>query len=350
MWPVVTNIDTVIKNYTSRNVDGWNVTLTVIDDQDVVGSFTGRVVVLAHDLWIFRIATNTSRAKYPPMNYTDIDSIVQINVSVMNTGHFTETFDVSTRWSIFLLGELQEQIIDTQPDVTLLPGANTTLTFNWNTTGFNVTHPDAYTLIANASTVQYEYRKGNNEFVGEAIRIRHHDIAITDIKLNGTSMSPQDTLTINPGDLLLIDVTVLNQGDFNETNIAVTAYYDNDPIETQTIHQINNKSYSDREYVDRGLPENHTITLTFTWNTNNVTEATYQIRAEMTTVPDEYDTSDNVFYDGYVTIGVPPFEFPLGGAAEIALTVLILYIIWKRKLCPKGLKGKPKTLKYDGSQ
>jgi len=59
------------------------------------------------------------------------------------------------------------------------------------------------------------------------------------------------------------------------TNIAiinVTAYYDNDPIETQTINN---------------LAPSTNMTVTIYWNTANVTPQNYTIKAEATPVPGE---------------------------------------------------------------
>jgi len=84
-----------------------------------------------------------------------------------------------------------------------------------------------------------------------------------------------------------IDVTVANEGDVAET-FDVTAYYDNEPIETLPV-------------VDLLAGKN--ITLVFSWNTSGLpTCHNYTIKAEATIVPDETDTADNVYIDGIVKI------------------------------------------------
>jgi hypothetical protein len=76
------------------------------------------------------------------------------------------------------------------------------------------------------------------------------------------------------------------------TNIAiinVTAYYDNDPIETQTIDN---------------LAPSTNMTVTIYWNTPNVTPQNYTIKAEATPVPGETSLSDNTYDDGAVNIKI----------------------------------------------
>jgi len=100
-----------------------------------------------------------------------------------------------------------------------------------------------------------------------------HDMAVV-------SVTPYPTkVGLGLGELVTITVIVENQGTENET-FSVTVYYDNTTIETQN--------------VTNSAPNTNT-TLTFTWNTTDVTVGTYSINATASVVPDETDTADNTF-------------------------------------------------------
>jgi PKD repeat protein len=290
-WPIQTlTTTTTVKNYTSTGT--YNITFTVIDDQNTIATEETTITIKSHDIFFLGIVTNTLRAKHPLVNYTDIGTTVEVNVTVINEGDYPETFNVSTFWRIYPgTPNEQVQIIGTQYDISLAAGANTTLTFYWDTTGLNLTHPDTYRLSANASKLKYEWdtemvagKITPNQFTDGDIRIRHHDIAITDLTLNAT--------TVWPGNITQIDVTVQNHGDFNETSIDVTTYYDDTPIETQTINLLTNKTYGK---PPRFPQDNWTITLTYYWDTTGVPDGQYTIKAAAATVPNEYDPYDNVY-------------------------------------------------------
>jgi hypothetical protein len=69
----------------------------------------------------------------------------------------------------------------------------------------------------------------------------------------------------------------------------VTAYYDDEPIETKTNIAL-----------DGGM----NTTLTFTWETAAVAAGTYTLKAQASVLPGESDTADNTFVDGDVELVV----------------------------------------------
>ena len=181
--------DTVTWNYTSRGL--WNVTLTVIDEQGAVGTLRSYVEIKAHDVHVIAITTNTTQTEYPRgLNYTEIGDVMEIDVTVENQGHFPETFNVTCFWSAIYAVKTRNGIIGTQYGITLAAGADTTLIFYWDTEGYNLSHPTYYTLHANASRVPYEYdiewtsKKVAPNEAQASVRIRFHDIAVTDIALS----------------------------------------------------------------------------------------------------------------------------------------------------------------------
>jgi hypothetical protein len=298
----------------------WPVTLTVIDDVGAVGTTTVYVTIPAHDVAIFSIETNATMARYPMVLYADIGEMLEVNVTVVNEGDFNETgLTVEAYWKVFYAGQYQYGSIGPPIVIDLATGQNTTLTFYWNTEGRNITHPDTYTILANVTTVPYEYDTADNERESLGHRIRFHDIAITSVATNVTD-------TITPGDIVEITVTVVNEGDFNETDLTVTVYYDNTIIDTQLIDYMENRTYGDYP-----RPKTWEKTLTFIWDTSGVPGQTYTIKATVTVVQDDYDPNDNTYIDGEVTVVAVVPEFPLGGALMIAAAIAIIYIWWKRR-------------------
>jgi len=105
----------------------------------------------------------------------------------------------------------------------------------------------------------------------------YHDIAVTDVKA-----SPTTAIVGNP---VSVEVKVLNEGTVQDT-FDVNTYYDSTLIGTMSVT----------------LSTGASTTLTFTWDTADVSPGTYTIRAEVPQVTGETHTADNEFIDGTVTI------------------------------------------------
>jgi len=86
-----------------------------------------------------------------------------------------------------------------------------------------------------------------------------------------------------------MNVAVINMGHFTET-FNVTVYANTTIIETKT---------------NIPLPIGNSTTITFTWNTSGFAKGNYTISACASPVPDETDTSDNLFIDGWVFVAMP---------------------------------------------
>jgi len=95
------------------------------------------------------------------------------------------------------------------------------------------------------------------------------DVAITSVK-------PFPT-TVTTGDLLLINVTVANQGNMSET-FNVTVYYDSSVVGMKK---------------DISLASGANNTLIFNWNTTGVPGGNYTLKAVASIVAGETDTADN---------------------------------------------------------
>jgi hypothetical protein len=106
-----------------------------------------------------------------------------------------------------------------------------------------------------------------------------HDVAVINAQVSATR--------VYEGQLVEVNVTVRNNGDYAET-FNVTTYYDANAIGTRFVNSLSVGSQS---------------TLTFTWDTRGVeTDRTYTIKAEATGVPGETNLDNNVLVDGAVTV------------------------------------------------
>lgn len=130
-----------------------------------------------------------------------------------------------------------------------------------------------------------------NSFFSNAM----HDIAVILVEASPTE--------VRIGDSVSISVTIKNEGNMAETDIDVSISTPSppspsyQPIGTQTI-----------DTLDSGQE----TTLTFSWDTSDVAEGEYTVRAEASTVLDETDTADNVRdMNGVVKVGALGLMLPL---------------------------------------
>ena len=287
---------------------------------------------------------------------TEVDAgdIVTINVTITNQGDYNETFTVTVYADIIAYNYTWDAVIGlvdlwvdvgdeitvgTQTVTDLAPGANTTSTLTWNTTGVEAAN---YTISAQASTVPDEIDTADNLFVPPRLdrprtwpspppyppspdypsnaysptsvtvtAIPAHDIAIT-------SVVPSPT-EVDAGDIVTINVAITNQGDYNET-FSVTVYYDDVSIDTEPGISLENGT---------------SRTLTFTWNTADVAKGTYTIKAEASVVTGETDTDDNTYDAGTVKVReaapAPNMLIFVAVAAVVVIIAAVIYIVKIRK-------------------
>ena len=115
-----------------------------------------------------------------------------------------------------------------------------------------------------------------------------HDVAIINVAVSATKAYVGETVNIT--------VTAENQGTYTET-FNVTARYEN-----TTLAILG--TVGTQEVTDLAPAEN--IILTFSWNTTDVQPCVnYTIKAEASTVPNESDTTDNLYIDGTVKVKIP---------------------------------------------
>jgi parallel beta-helix repeat protein len=107
------------------------------------------------------------------------------------------------------------------------------------------------------------------------------DVAITNVTASPSEAYDGETVTVT--------VVAENQGNWCNETFDVTCYYDNVTIGTKTVEDLPARN-------------NTTIMLNFTWDTTDVPEGNYTIKAEATLVPFEKETGDNTFVGNTVEV------------------------------------------------
>jgi len=183
-------------------------------------------------------------------------------------------------------------------------------------TGYNPTTEEFYEIVSDWKPSIRHILHGYFRNTVEAVT---HDVAIL-------SVTPSST-TVTKGDLVNITVVVENQGTVPET-ITVAAYYD-------TINP--NYRIATAKTV-QSLEAGANVSLTFIWNTTDISAGTTSIWAEAGTVPGETDTEDNR-REGEDTVTVKelqkqrvPIELAIGIVVVIVLAgAVVLYAFRRRR-------------------
>lgn len=108
-----------------------------------------------------------------------------------------------------------------------------------------------------------------------------HDLAVTAVTVQPSSVSPGDTFTIT--------VSPFNQGSVEET-FTVTTFRDLTLLDTRTLT----------------LGPWLQTSFSFTWNTGGLSSQTYAVKSNATIVPGEIDISDNTSPVAQATVNTPP--------------------------------------------
>jgi uncharacterized repeat protein (TIGR01451 family) len=191
---------------------------------------------------------------------------VTIQVVVENKGTQAETFNVTCYFN--------NTVIETKLVSNLAAGRQTTLTFDWDTTGLPVGN---YTITAWAdlSAAVTETNEDDNWCTSPTIVTVQpapvHDVA-------AISQVPDKWKVVNET-IVNINVTVSNLGDFSET-FNVACFYNSNPISYQTVTNL--------------APKTSTYII-FAWDTTGVASGTYYIKsmADSSRVIAEIDENNN---------------------------------------------------------
>jgi parallel beta-helix repeat protein len=196
-------------------------------------------------------------------------NVTQVNVTIIDQGHFAETFNLSLYANATLIDTIMNALVTSSGSVTL--------TFAWNTT---VSDLGDYIISAYAYPVIGEAYIADNSFVDGWIHVGFHDMAVLNITTSHVLIGRGFNITVN--------ITVENQGDYDETfDLIIYA--------NTTIIATFNVTLS---------AESFTI-MTFAWNTSDFAYGNYTINGEIVPVANETETQDNAFNTGIIKVSIP---------------------------------------------
>jgi hypothetical protein len=221
---------------------------------------------------------------------------VGINVTVENQGGLPETFNVTAYANTTKIGN--------QTVSGLESNTKQVLSFNWNTSGFNLGN---YTISAVADVVPNETDTSDNTYIDGAVTVRLpiHDVAVAGV-------TPSKTL-VGQGFSMSVNVTVNNPGDFTETlNVTLSVQTTPPSTEVQRILVSN-------------LLSGETRIVTLEWNTSGWPRLNYTIIGYAVPVPGEANTADNKFTDGKVQVTLVG---DVNGDGSVDMADISLIIEW----------------------
>jgi archaellum component FlaF (FlaF/FlaG flagellin family) len=225
-------------------------------------------------------------------------SSLNIDVTVTNTGSFTETFNVTVFAN-------SVQVAPNQTATSLLSGNSTTKTFVWNTTGFAL---GDYELTAIAD-FPGDPTPGDNTFDYGKIHIisagQGHDVGVVNIV-------PKNPASVGQGYSLNVSVTVNNTGimGFSET-FDVAIYANGSQVAPpQTVNS---------------LSPGKNATLTFRWNTTTTKSdiGNYTLSAFADLPGDPTPADNNLTYNGMIYVMLPGDVLNLNIVNMIAIRAML---------------------------
>lgn len=202
---------------------------------------------------------------------------LNVAVCIANFGDFSETFGVSVYANMTIIWSYTVE--------GLQANSSKVLSFSWDTSNINI---GGYTIWAKAEYVAGETNIENNVYMNGTVVIQSppiyyvHDVAVTSIQ--------PASYSVLAGQKLNVLVTVKNYGNATES-FNVTLYYDSKTIQELPV------------YLLQPMAEK---TINFEWDTSNVENGTYILRAYAEPVSGETNTANNILVDGAVSVLTPP--------------------------------------------
>jgi hypothetical protein len=228
---------------------------------------------------------------------------VEINVSVLNKGNSPETFSLGAFYNSSLVSSLEVNA--------LKPDTQVSMTFVWDTSLVQV---GSYEMSASCP-LEGDINISDNSFFDGLVEVKtrptpFHDVAI----LNVYTLAS----LVFIGDDVNIYVVVKNLGSFDESFYVMVS---------------TNSTILASSYVET-LPSGDERTLVFVWNTTNVSEGSYIISAQGSSVPGETNLGNNFYTDGTVTVAtapkglIVPYWFYWALLALLSVMVIMLLFLW----------------------
>jgi hypothetical protein len=249
--------------------------------------------------------------------------IVSINVTVVNKGSEPESFTVTIYGNATIIGQVA--VSD------LKPFSNQVVNLAWNTSLVG----EGFYRISASAPLPTDIDTSDNTFIDSFVQVKTkpapsmvHDVAVLDVTPSSNSVYVGETLDI--------DVEVENQGNYTES-FNVTVFYDSNPIQTLSVDNLEPSSKK---------------TLIIHWNTKNVHEGTYRLRALASPVTGEVNLQNNSFTDGVIKVvaAIPLSNWLLLFLLLLLILLIILFFAWlsqkKKKKQTKKNQVQPNCLAW----
>lgn len=272
-WLIKTDASGNIEWSRTYGGSSWDCAQSVIQTSDGGYAIAGqtRSFGVGGDAWLIKTDASGRALWNKTYGGTGIEraySVVQSDDGGYAMAGFTTSFG---------LGKEDFWLVKTDADGSML----------WNET-FGGTNSDVARCLVQTSEGQYlvsgytwSFGSGLSDFW--LIKLGSiHDIAVI-------AVAPSQTI-VEQGEVVCINVTVQNQGDFTET-FNVTTYANSTTITTQSVQALSPKA---------------TVSLPLYWNTTTFSLGDYDVSAVASTVPGEADEADNVYMDGSVRVAGSP--------------------------------------------
>ena len=210
----------------------------------------------------------------PSSSRVRVGDTLDINVTVRNKGNCPESFNVTVYYDSSVISSCYVDSLE--------PSVETTLVFHWDTQ--KITEGN-YTISACADTLPQEIQTNDNARNGSVVEVQtsynptiRHDVTVISVVPSQSAVTVREKMNFT--------VSVGNEGTEIES-FDVHVFYGESIIDTLPI-------------VNLGPDEE--ITLSFIWDTTNVTADSYSISALAGPVVDETFVEDNSYIYGKVEV------------------------------------------------
>lgn len=236
---------------------------------------------------------------------------VQVNVSVLNRGNGTETFNVEVHYNSSLIGTSQINAFG--------PYAQTLLVFAWNTSFV----PEGLYHICTSAFLADDINVTDNTLCDGYVEVKSspppppnmfHDVAVLNVY-------PSEYFAYI-GDTVDVTVIVRNLGNYTES-FNVTVLTDAITVETSLVQNLGPGSEK---------------TLVYHWDTTHVLEGNYVVSALASYVPGDANYGNNRYVDGAVRVATAPGREPIPSwfywfllLLFLILLALLLLALWYRR-------------------
>jgi len=222
--------------------------------------------ILTHDIAILKIDV------FPLIAY--VGEEIKIYLKVKNKGNYTENFDVIAYYDKNLITKIHITSLE--------PQQQKMFEIHWNTSNIP---PGNYTLTAKIPPVSGEVEIKNNELTYEKrITLLPLPKLIVDVAIKDVQ---PDVTEVYIGKIVNFTVLIQNQGNIT-LSFNLTLYYNSTLFNTTTL----------------SLPPETEMRIFVLWNTSQVPEGKYVIKAVIDPLPGEIDVENNHYVNGIIIVKV----------------------------------------------